>query len=65
MELHGVKLCYGRATGYNTYSQEGFKKGARIIVPKEGQRDLDTWVRLENNSVIKEPIMHQPKMKME
>lgn len=64
-ELHGIKLCYGRATGYNTYSHDGFKKGARIIVLKEGQRDFDTWVRLEDNSVIKNPSMHKPEMKIE
>lgn len=23
-ELHGIRLCYGRATGYNTYGKEGF-----------------------------------------
>ena len=30
-ELLGVALVYGQASGYNTYSHEGFRHGARLI----------------------------------
>ncbi|MGG4142508.1 hypothetical protein ABEW34_05195 [Paenibacillus algorifonticola] len=29
-ELHGIRLHYGRAIGYNSYGKEGFARGARI-----------------------------------
>jgi predicted phosphodiesterase len=41
-DLYGVRLCYGRATGYNTYGREGFSRGARIIQLKEGKRSFET-----------------------
>ncbi|GKU78593.1 metallophosphoesterase family protein [Paenibacillus sp. L3-i20] len=49
--LHDIKLCYGRATGYNTYGKEGFPHGARVIRLKEGERTFESWLRLEDGSV--------------
>ncbi|OQX10227.1 MAG: hypothetical protein BWK76_20980 [Desulfobulbaceae bacterium A2] len=46
--LHGIRLCYGRASGYNTYGQDGFARGARIIRLYDDGRDFDTWLRLED-----------------
>jgi hypothetical protein len=46
-ELHGIRLGYGRATGYNTYGKEGFPRGARVIQLFEGERRFDTWIRLD------------------
>ncbi|MCZ8518269.1 MULTISPECIES: metallophosphoesterase family protein [Paenibacillus] len=51
-DLHGIKLCYGRATGYNTYGQEGFPRGARMIRLHAGALSFDTWVRLDDGRVI-------------
>ncbi|MFC5404625.1 metallophosphoesterase family protein [Cohnella soli] len=44
--LHGIRLCYGRATGLNTYGRDDFEHGARIIRLQEGQPGFETWLRL-------------------
>lgn len=55
-QMYGIKLCYGRASGYNTYSQEGFAHGARIIELDELSHDFITWIRSEDGSkIIKQP----------
>jgi hypothetical protein len=59
-EMHGIKLCYGRCTGYNCYGKTGFLRGARVIEMKEGQRAFDTWLRLDDMSIIKEQKEHRP-----
>lgn len=46
-ELHGIRLAYGRATGYNTYGKDGYPRGARVIRLLEGENRFDTWVVLE------------------
>jgi hypothetical protein len=46
-ELHRIRLCYGRATGFGEYGRKGFPRGARVIRLREGQRRFETWVRLE------------------
>ena len=58
--LHGIKLSYGRASGYNTYGKEGFMRGARIIQMTLGQHDFDTWLRLEDGSVVHKQPTHDP-----
>ncbi len=48
-----VLLGYGRATGYNTYGLDGFQKGGRIILLNENDPvNFDTWVRLEDGTLI-------------
>lgn len=44
--LHGIRLSYGRATGYNTYGRIGFARGARVIQLSKDQ-SFATWLRLE------------------
>ena len=39
-ELHGIRLCYGRATGFGEYGKEGFPRGARVIRLREGRAAL-------------------------
>ena len=46
-EFAGVRLCYGRKTGFRSYGKEGFAKGARVIELTEGQDGFDTWLVLE------------------
>ncbi|MCM3781797.1 metallophosphoesterase family protein [Neobacillus mesonae] len=58
--LHGIQLSYGRATGYNTYGKEGFPRGARIIQLRVGQKHFETWLRLEDGSVIHQQPEHTP-----
>ena len=59
--LYGIILGYGRATGYNTYSQEGYLHGARVIVLDENNTEtFETYQRLEDGSILQEPKVHQP-----
>ena len=51
-DLHGIQLCYGRASGYNTYGKEGFQRGARIIQLREGQRGFTSWIRLHDGQKV-------------
>ncbi|WNR44064.1 metallophosphoesterase family protein [Paenibacillus roseipurpureus] len=57
-ELHGIRLCYGRATGYNTYGKEGFPRGARMIRLRQDERSFETWLRLADGSVLHEQPEH-------
>jgi 3',5'-cyclic AMP phosphodiesterase CpdA len=59
-ELHGIRLCYGRATGYSGYGLEDFERGARIIRLREGRRAFETWIRLADGSVLTDPPIHEP-----
>jgi hypothetical protein len=58
--LHGIQLCYGRATGYNTYGREGMARGARMIRLTKGVRSFQTWLRLEGGEVVTEQPRHMP-----
>ncbi len=59
-DLHGIRLCYGRASGYNTYGREGFPRGARVIVLQEGERQFETWLHLDDGTVVGEQPEHTP-----
>lgn len=59
--LHGIRLCYGRAGGYATYGREGFPRGARVIRLYEGRRDFDTWLRLDDGSQVRVQEEHAPR----
>ena len=59
-DLHGIRLCYGRATGYNTYGREGFPRGARVIQLQEGRREFETWLHLDDGTVIHSQPEHTP-----
>lgn len=48
-ELDGIRLCYGRASGFNSYGKEGFAPGARIIELRRGTRTFATWIRMEES----------------
>src|SRR5262249_55090388 len=54
-DLHGMRLCYGRATGYSPYGLEGFARGARIVRLREGARSVATWLRLEDGTAVDPP----------
>jgi 3',5'-cyclic AMP phosphodiesterase CpdA len=58
--LHGVRLCYGRATGFSPYGLEGFLRGARLVRLREGERAFETWLRLEDGTVVTAPPDHTP-----
>ncbi|AEI45748.1 metallophosphoesterase [Paenibacillus mucilaginosus KNP414] len=59
-ELHGIRLCYGRATGYNTYGREGFPRGARVIQLVENKPGFQSWLRLDDGSQVSEQPVHPP-----
>lgn len=59
-ELAGIRLCYGRATGYQTYGRKSYPKGARVIELKRGERGFATWIRLANGVVLDRPRAHRP-----
>ena len=59
-DLHGIRLCYGRATGYNTYGREGFPRGARVIELQEGMRQFETWLHLADGTLIRSQPEHTP-----
>jgi hypothetical protein len=48
--LHGVRLCYGRATGYGGYGRPRLARGARVIELREGRRTFRTWLHVADAS---------------
>ncbi len=46
--LHGIRLIYGRGSGFNAYGREGFPRGGRVILIESDQDTFTTWLRLEN-----------------
>ncbi len=59
-DLYGIRLCYGRATGYNTYGRDGFPRGARVIELTEGERCFETWLHLDDGTIVREQPEHTP-----
>jgi hypothetical protein len=59
-ELHGIRLCYGRAGGFAGYGREGMARGARMIRLRQGGHGLETWLRLEGGAVVADPPLHLP-----
>jgi 3',5'-cyclic AMP phosphodiesterase CpdA len=60
-ELGGIRLAYGRATGYHTYGRKSFPRGARVIRLRQGEQGFATWVRLDNGEAIRDPQAHAPR----
>jgi hypothetical protein len=58
--LHGIRLCYGRSGGYNSYGKEGFPRGARLIRLWKGKPGFESWLRLEGGAVVTEQPQHAP-----
>ncbi|GIO34084.1 MULTISPECIES: metallophosphoesterase family protein [Paenibacillus] len=62
--LHGIRLCYGRATKYVSYvghkRKDHFPTGARVIQLKAGERDFATWIRQNDGTVVSGQPEHQP-----
>lgn len=49
--LHGIRLCYGRVSGYNCYGK--FPRGARVIELVEGKRSFDTWIVEADGGIVR------------
>ena len=56
--LDGVDLCYGRGSGYRAYGREGYAKGARVIVLREGLHGYESHIRLHDGSLAERPVHH-------
>ena len=54
--LHGIRLCYGRATGYGAYGRAGFARGARVIDLLPGRRDFTTRVTLARANSLRNEL---------
>ncbi|MFB9275334.1 metallophosphoesterase family protein [Cohnella cellulosilytica] len=59
-ELDGIRLGYGRATGYNTYGRWFYQRGARIIRLRDGEPGFSTWLRLANGRKVGPQPRHSP-----
>ncbi|TJY42187.1 metallophosphoesterase [Cohnella pontilimi] len=59
-ELLGIRLCYGRASGYQAYGRPFYSRGARVIRLRAGKREFETWVTLRSGRRIEHPRVHQP-----
>lgn len=59
--LHNIRLCYGRATGYQCYGLEGFPLGARII--ELNNDDFETSIYLAGGEIYKQESIHRPLLK--
>ncbi|WP_127531285.1 metallophosphoesterase family protein [Paenibacillus kobensis] len=56
---HGIRLCYGRATGFNAYGHADMPRGARVIELFEDGRPFRTWLRLEDGlRMDAQPVHH-------
>lgn len=62
-ELYGIRLTYGRASGYNTYGKDGYPRGARVIRLQEGEHAFSSWLRLDDGSVDQQETKHEPESK--
>lgn len=59
-DYHGIRLCYGRVTGHDTYPRNGEPRGGRLIRLIEGVRDFETWIRHEDGALLTEQSAHEP-----
>ncbi len=62
--LHGIRLCYGRVSGYQAYSMEDFSRGVRIIDLKEGEKDFTTriWLDNEKGDIYEQRFPNKPRL---
>lgn len=61
-ELHGIRLCYGRSTGFGGYGLAGFQRGARVVRLQEDSETFETWIRLENGAKLTSQREHAPEL---
>ncbi len=59
-KLFGIRLCYGRGSGYGAYSMYGYLKGARIIDLDENTSDFSSYICLEDGTTHFQTRVHKP-----
>lgn len=62
-DLHGIRLAFGRATGYGGYGRDDFPRGARVIRLSEGVYDFESWLRLAGGDVVLQQALHEPEVR--
>ena len=59
--LHGIRLCYGRGSGYQCYGLEGYAKGARLIdIGREA--NFNSYIYLETGELYEQKRTRKPKL---
>lgn len=65
-EHRGIRLCYGRASGYGTditcsYGREGLPRGARmILLGQDRKQDFETYIYQDDGSRLYDQPRHEP-----
>lgn len=59
--LHGIRLCYGRGTGYQAYGLESYRRGARIIDIRQDSDDFDTQIFLDDGELYHQTRINKPR----
>jgi hypothetical protein len=60
--LNGIRLCYGRGSGYQCYGLEGYAKGARII-DIAGEKSFKSMIYLETGEMYEQTTVRQPMLR--
>ncbi len=64
-EFYGMKLAFGRASGYGGYGNDDFKRGARVIRLRAGAYRFKSWLRLAGGEKVTEQPPHAPEFDRE
>jgi len=61
-EYDGIKLSYGRKSGYGSYGPKYLQRGARVFELNESPFLIDSWIREEDLNVVRysEPVSPSP-----
>lgn len=52
VDYYGIALAYGHFSGWTTtYTPKPVMNGARVVVLKEGKREFDTWLHLQDGTI--------------
>ena len=61
--LDGIRLVYGRVSGYQGYAMEGFPFGARIIDVRRGEKDFLTQIYTEHGEMYAQRRVNTPALR--
>ena len=63
-DFAGVKLAYGRKTGFASYGPKFVQRGARIfdvsVGPDTGLMDVQTWIRQQDGEIDSQEEVRDP-----
>jgi hypothetical protein len=58
--LYGIRLAFGRASGFSGYGNSTFLRGARMIRLRRNVYDFETWLHLEGGEIVTAQPEHAP-----